>query len=91
MLSDDYLITSELFILWPVLDYRALLYIKGVENDGSSTLRDLGATFTNIGNAKDFEDKIDPVILKQNTELKLDCFNNLSGNKKIIYLPLPFF
>lgn len=46
-------------------------------------LRDLGATFTKTENGKDFEEKIDPVILKQNTELKIDCYNNLSGKKKI--------
>ncbi|KAI9565012.1 hypothetical protein GHT06_008754 [Daphnia sinensis] len=58
-------------------------------------LRDLGATFTKTGNGKGFEEKIDPVVLKQNTELKMDCYNNLCAcllkNEKPDYEKVVFY
>jgi hypothetical protein len=59
------------------------LYIKGVESDGSNMLKNLSAAFTETIKVKEFEENIDPRILEQNKQLKIDCYNNLSGNFKI--------
>ncbi len=64
-------------------NFRALLYIKGVESDGSNMLQNLSATFTETMKTKHFEEKIDPNIIERNTQLKIDCYNNLAGNLTI--------
>ena len=56
------------------------MYIKGVESDGSNMLKNLSAAFADTNKNKEIEEKIDPNILVKNTQLKVDCYNNLSGN-----------
>lgn len=67
---------------------RALLYVKGVENDGSdfnqTMLSTVGALSAD-GNTKGLKEKIDPAILEKNRQLKLDCYNNLSGKSVYLY------
>ena len=46
-------------------------------------LKNLSAAFTETIKVKEFEENIDPRILEQNKQLKIDCYNNLSGNFKI--------
>lgn len=61
------------------------MFIKGVESDASDFMRNLHvpASPDSVGNLKD---RIDPETLEKNKQLKLDCYNNLSGNHKEIGL-----
>ncbi|XP_046652143.1 tetratricopeptide repeat protein 9A-like [Daphnia pulicaria] len=59
--------------------HRALLYIKGVESDGSNMLQNLSAAFTETMKTKHLEEKMDPNIIERNTQLKIDCYNNLAA------------
>ncbi len=52
-----------------------------MESDGSDMLSNLSAAFTAEGGSNNqMKVKIDPSLLEKNRQLKLDCYNNLSGN-----------
>nr|CAG4634778.1 EOG090X05V1 [Alona affinis] len=57
--------------------HRALMYVKGVENDGSDLIGNMCTAFG--GDEGQGNRKVNAVILEKNKELKMDCFNNLSG------------
>lgn len=41
-------------------------------------LSNLSASFAG-DKTKEIQEKIDPIVLQKNMQLKLDCYNNLSG------------
>ena len=52
------------------------MYVKGIENDSSNMLDSIRSSFSG---EKAENQKISPAILEKNQQLKLDCYNNLSG------------
>nr|CAG4641684.1 EOG090X05V1 [Eurycercus lamellatus] len=59
--------------------HKALMFVKGVESDGSDLIGNLQSSFgLNNGN-HEFNGKVDPSVLEKNKQLKMDCYNNLSA------------
>ena len=54
-----------------------------MESDGSDLLSNLGAAFMEGENKNKWKETIDPILLEKNKQLKLDCYNNLSGDFKL--------
>nr|CAG4643197.1 EOG090X05V1 [Ilyocryptus agilis] len=55
--------------------HKSLMFVKGIESDGSNLIAGLVNQFSENEN----KGKVDPVILERNIQLKIDCYNNLSG------------
>ena len=57
------------------------MFIKGVESDGSDFIGDLCTSFQGSVDDQDQPSRpVDSVTLEKNKQLKIDCFNNLSGS-----------
>lgn len=61
------------------------MFIKGVESDGCDLAGGMGLLGNFLTSQMEKKPKLDPEILKRNHQLKMDCYNNLSGTFSMLY------